>query len=329
MNLPTLISPEPSETVGAVLRLAERWYLPEAGQRDASGYLSASLGWPSSLPTKLQPEASNSIQLSATTWTGTATATSLKLVSWTEIRQKPMVKPADDVGDVPHWLSGLLNELPARLITSTPKCPEGGYKPLVVQLQGRASTRQDFSERDRILLNTCLLQWADNLQQRHLAPFDPFRAVGTQYSPMSHHWPSFPDFHTRIFNDWAKEIPDQLEVRLLVHGLRLFLDNDVEKARLIARRAVSKFPWSTELEKIWRLLTPSKVVTHPGSGVSRKRDFEWIRANQNRYRGQWIAIYDGQCLASGKDLRTVRESARKQTNLEHVLITYLPTERGS
>jgi len=178
-----------------------------------------------------------------------------------------------------------------------------------------------------MLLNTCLLKWADDLRQHHVDFSAPFGGAWGSLFTVPHHGPFPPESQKQLFIDWAEELPAQIEVRLLIHGLKLYLDSDVEKARMIARRAVSKFPKSRELEKISKLLSPSKVVTQLASGVSRKNDFEWIRANQNRYRGQWVAVADGQLLASGDDLRSVRESARNRMDLGRILITYLPKDR--
>lgn len=337
MNLPTLDSSEPSGPEGAA-RLLEPEYLAQARERGGRGSISTFPGWPSSLYSNLnqkssmppkEPEESIPVQLPTTT--GMAIATSLKWVSWTKTEILQMAKPnsVDYLGKLHCWLPGASSELQARAdATTIIKCPKGGYEHLIIESKGWSSREQEPSGYFRMLLNTCLLKWADDVRQLDVDPSHALGAAWKSHFTVHHHGPFPPQSQKKFLIDWAKEIPAQIEVQLLIHGLKLYLDSDVEKARMIARRGVSKFPESRDLQKILKLLSPSKVVAHPASGVSRKHDFEWIRANQNRYRGQWVAIFEGQCLASGKDLRTVRESARKLKNLERVLITYLPAERG-
>lgn len=151
------------------------------------------------------------------------------------------------------------------------------------------------------------------------------------YGPfiLGHNRPSPDEPHSLIFDQLSKEILHQFEESMVIEGLRRFLVTDVEKAREILKSAVTRFPESQRLQRVMKLLSPSKVLARPASGASRKADFDWIKANWGRFRGQWVALYKGQCLASGKDLATIRNNARKQGKLEDVLITFFPEEKDS
>jgi hypothetical protein len=334
MNLPILVSSEPSTTKGTVRLVAREYFSP--ARESASEYPSVFPGWSSSLYSNNQkslmppkePEGFIPVQLRTTT--GITNATSPEWVFWkgTQILQMVSSHPADHFANRPDWQSGPSSELESRMIeTTTIKCPKGGYVHLVIELKDWSRRKLEPSEHFRKLLNTCLLKWADDLQQLSVDPSDPFGAASASHFTVPHHGSFPPESQKDLLIEWGKELPAKIEVQLLIRGLKLYLDSDVEKARMIARRAVSKFPESRDLQKILKLLSPSKVVTRTASGVSRKHDFEWIRANQRRHRGQWVAVFDGECLASGKDLHSVRESARKRVNLERVLITFLPKEK--
>ena len=176
-------------------------------------------------------------------------------------------------------------------------------------------------------MNTCLLSWINDVPQ-HRQLIGELQSWWNDYRAVPHDLLSSTTILQQYSYNFAKEISDQSDVPLLVDGLKRFLGSDVEKARLIAKWAVSRFPESKELVKIANLLSPSKVVTDHASGFSRKLDFEWIRSNHKYHRGQWVAVSEGRCLASGKNLKEVRENARKQVALKKVLLTYLPSKGG-
>lgn len=145
---------------------------------------------------------------------------------------------------------------------------------------------------------------------------------------LSHYRPAPHDLHSLIFDQLSKVLLRRFEESIIIESLRPLLVTDVEKAREIIKNAVSRIPESENLQKIFELISPSKVGTRPASGESRKADFQWIKANWDTYRGLWVALYSGRCLAAGSDLHAVRNAAEKKVKLENVLITYFPKEKG-
>lgn len=258
----------------------------------------------------------------------------IEMVNATLLKRTFSTKSQQTVSDrsfaiSPVRQSDLSSGLGSNMIKVTSKkCAEDSYKRLIIEFKDRPGRGEELTQ-IKMLLSECFLEQTDSPQQQRVAAPIPFHATHQIQSKALPHFSLLSGFRSSFSGNWSEEIPSQNETQLLIHGLKQYLDRDVEKATSIAKWAVNRFPESKELQKIWRLLSPSKVLTRPASGVSRRKEFEWIKANQNRYRGQWVALAQGQCLASGSDLHSVRERARKLMNLREVLITFLPGESGS
>jgi hypothetical protein len=51
-------------------------------------------------------------------------------------------------------------------------------------------------------------------------------------------------------------------------------------------------------------------------------DYEWVsKADTSKYGGQWIAVINKQVVASGKDIKKVVETARKEHPKTKPLLT--------
>ncbi|MFB2839668.1 DUF5678 domain-containing protein [Floridanema evergladense] len=77
---------------------------------------------------------------------------------------------------------------------------------------------------------------------------------------------------------------------------------DWKAAWQIATEGLKHYPEHKELQKYAYILAPAKITTvdrggHPEIGENMK----WIKNNCTQYRGQWVAIKNGQLLASGKN----------------------------
>ena len=69
-----------------------------------------------------------------------------------------------------------------------------------------------------------------------------------------------------------------------------------------------------ELAKI-HAITESLLAKEQASDSNRSRAnaaLEWIEAHRNEYMDQWVALDGDKLLASGKDARTVADSARSK-----------------
>jgi hypothetical protein len=236
---------------------------------------------------------------------------SLPLPEERKSRKPEWSYPADHVGELVPCLPDLSNKLRTPSY-ATMKYPERGYQSPGIQLKTWVENRRESSGPIIVFVNKRLYSFPAERR----TPF-----TGCRHGAFS------PGFQENSPVSWIDQVRYELEPQLLIRGLKLHLDRDVEKARLLAKWGVDKFPESRDLKKILKLLTPSKVIARTASGISRKDDFEWIRANQSIHRGQWIAISKGKCLASGEDLRSVRERAQKLEDLKNVLITFLPEEK--
>jgi hypothetical protein len=70
----------------------------------------------------------------------------------------------------------------------------------------------------------------------------------------------------------------------------------------IAVEALKHFPDHAELQKYEYILAPPKVKTVPRDpNQDVQADIDWIKNNRAEYRGCWVALKNGELLASGKD----------------------------
>lgn len=84
---------------------------------------------------------------------------------------------------------------------------------------------------------------------------------------------------------------------------QLLEQDDVEAARKVldsVARSVVNRGWAPQLRDVVAAPTVTPVLV---LDVDRSADFEWIRANGPRYPGRWVAVDDGQLLASAATLR--------------------------
>lgn len=77
-------------------------------------------------------------------------------------------------------------------------------------------------------------------------------------------------------------------------------------ARNLAAQGAQRFPDHPQLVKFARILAPPRVFrapAQPNAGVRANRD--WMMAYGTHYRGQWVALREGQLLAVGDSLDSV------------------------
>jgi|GEM_PF-645446 len=72
-------------------------------------------------------------------------------------------------------------------------------------------------------------------------------------------------------------------------------------ARKLATEGAEFHFESEELQKYARILAPPTVIKQrPSSNVKPKANVEWLKANRDKYRGQWVALKSGTLVASAK-----------------------------
>jgi hypothetical protein len=79
-------------------------------------------------------------------------------------------------------------------------------------------------------------------------------------------------------------------------------------------------------------MVQSNKVKIEETPLSFRKDQEWALENYQRfmkeYPDQWIAIYDEKVVATGEDLTSVEEAAKKVTGLDSENIPVLYIERS-
>jgi len=74
-------------------------------------------------------------------------------------------------------------------------------------------------------------------------------------------------------------------------------------ARELTTKGVRMYPEHPELQKMAHILAPPKVkVSKRASGASRRKDFAWLKQHSAQYRGQWVALKDGELVAAAATL---------------------------
>ena len=105
--------------------------------------------------------------------------------------------------------------------------------------------------------------------------------------------------------DWtqlsAEELNAAMENALTLEALPL--------ARRLAECGQQRFPEDSRFPELLRLTAPAKLVgTSPasGGGPGAEATRRWLRENQHRYPGKWIAVKDGVLRGAEDELSTLR-----------------------
>lgn len=78
-------------------------------------------------------------------------------------------------------------------------------------------------------------------------------------------------------------------------------------ARSLAQSGFAKHPDHAYLQKAARILAPPKLLRRLPAEPTKLFNHQWLRANRTQYRGQWVALRDGQLLASGDSFKALTE----------------------
>ena len=93
-------------------------------------------------------------------------------------------------------------------------------------------------------------------------------------------------------------------------------------ARELASKGVERFPADAELAKMARILSPPRFVGRsPGGDSAIQADTDWLRMHAGEHCGQWIALRNGELLATAP---TLKELERRAGDIRGVLVTRLP-----
>jgi hypothetical protein len=92
-----------------------------------------------------------------------------------------------------------------------------------------------------------------------------------------------------------------------ISGIDLALEVGAHlSARELAMQGAEIHFDSEELQKYARVLAPPKLLSKPHrANVQPKANIEWLQANRNNYKGQWVALQNGVFIASAKTYKAL------------------------
>jgi hypothetical protein len=125
----------------------------------------------------------------------------------------------------------------------------------------------------------------------------------------------------RAFLEALKEVEWQdWSPKDFAHAVRLGLEaGEHLAARRISEEGVSRYPDDSELQKYAHVLSPPKVISkHVPPDPARIANREWLKAHSGEYRGQWVAVRNGELLGVATSLR---ELVRQVGSTEDTLLT--------
>jgi hypothetical protein len=95
------------------------------------------------------------------------------------------------------------------------------------------------------------------------------------------------------------------ETRFYKERIRELVEQDrVGAARKLLAEALEKGDHGEDLSGWQRVLAPAKVLRVGGElDIDRTPDFQWLKDHSDMYRGQWVALFGGELLAHGENLK--------------------------
>jgi hypothetical protein len=105
-----------------------------------------------------------------------------------------------------------------------------------------------------------------------------------------------------------------------VHAIKLALNVSAPtSAQFIYDEGVKRHPESLELKRYARLFAPARpsIRTSPPNPTL-KANREWLKLHRAEHRGEWIALRNGELLATGSSLEDL---TRRVTDPTNVLLT--------
>jgi hypothetical protein len=101
--------------------------------------------------------------------------------------------------------------------------------------------------------------------------------------------------------------PQEEEPRSYVERIRDLVEQDyVGAARKLLAEALERGDHGEDLSGWQRVLAPAKTIRVGGErDIDRTPDFQWLKDHGDMYRGQWVALFGGELLASGEDLENL------------------------
>lgn len=118
--------------------------------------------------------------------------------------------------------------------------------------------------------------------------------------------------------DWPARMPNEL---LKALDLALYLGM-ARLAMKLAALAGQLFPEHERAQSAARVIRPAEVVgSSPASGQGLRASAEWFHQHAAEYRGQWVAVRDGQFLGAAPTLQELRPLIGEGEDATNTLVT--------
>lgn len=112
--------------------------------------------------------------------------------------------------------------------------------------------------------------------------------------------------------DWELQPPDAV-----MRAVRLAITADAPLvARKLATEGAHRHPEHAELQKAARILAPPRVIRSdlpPNPGMA--HNVRWLKEQGASYRGSWVALREGQLLATADSLQALIERVGKHRDI--------------
>jgi len=123
---------------------------------------------------------------------------------------------------------------------------------------------------------------------------------------------------SRVFISYSK--PTEFDRRWLSSRMEFRIRRLVEEGNVLqARKEISRVPSGTSsLLDQWRLVLAEPRGKRQGraSDSRVKANLDWIQRNSERYKGQWVALREGQLLGSNPSRLTLRSHLKESNELK-------------
>jgi hypothetical protein len=143
------------------------------------------------------------------------------------------------------------------------------------------------------------------------SPFEPTRAIFLSHKALlEESWRRFfvPPGEEILPRTLAVELRQRDEVQPYLASLRNLIEREqIATARRMLNALPLRFLDHPEINRVRRALALPTVRKSQKRDLDRTREYEWIRINQQAYRGQWVALDRDRLLAAADSLRELRE----------------------
>lgn len=127
---------------------------------------------------------------------------------------------------------------------------------------------------------------------------------------------SLPFVQTVQSIDWLLQSP---ELFLRTIDLALALEMAIV-ARQLAKDGFRRFPNHTRLQDAYTVLSPAKAIPRETGDGGITQSMREVNMQAEKYRGQWVALKDGQVLSAAATLKALH-SQLEPTDDRSILIT--------